>query len=197
MFHEAYEIIHETLCDLHSGSPLERKECREADRFAAAVLMQPEVFAFLAEASRFDVIALQKAYACSCASVTLRLAEVMREQPLLAVLYERRERGDPIGWAESPAPGALPATVVRRTPGFGAPDSRLLCGSRGRHAPGGARPSPAARWPSRLPAPAGRRTLRRSPSQPGPSSGRGGWPTSWWSPRGTATRPSSRLRSPV
>ena len=67
MFHEAYEIIHETLCDLHSGSPPERKECREADRFAAAVLMQPEVFAFLAEASRFDVIALQKAYGCSYA----------------------------------------------------------------------------------------------------------------------------------
>ena len=45
VLHEAYEIIHETLCALHSDDPPERSVCREADRFAAAVLMPPETFA--------------------------------------------------------------------------------------------------------------------------------------------------------
>ena len=128
VLHEAYEIIHETLCDLHSGSPPERKVCREADRFAAAVLMQPEAFALLAAQSGFDVLALQKAYRCSYASVALRLAEVVRDQPLMAVLYERSERGDPAGWAEPPA---LQATVVGRTRGFGNPACFPICGFRG------------------------------------------------------------------
>ena len=44
VLHEAYEIIHETLCDMESGSPPQRKVCREADRFAAAALMQPQAF---------------------------------------------------------------------------------------------------------------------------------------------------------
>ena len=41
--HETYEIIHETLWDMNSGDAPDRKVCREADRFAAAVLMQPRV----------------------------------------------------------------------------------------------------------------------------------------------------------
>ncbi len=48
VLHETYEIIHETLCLLRFGFPPERKSCRQADRFAAAVLMQPEGFAALA-----------------------------------------------------------------------------------------------------------------------------------------------------
>ena len=34
VLHEAYEIIHETLCALYSDDPPERSVCREADRFA-------------------------------------------------------------------------------------------------------------------------------------------------------------------
>ncbi len=128
VLHEAYEIIHETLCDLHSGSPPARKVCREADRFAAAGLMQPEAFASLAERSGFDVLALQKAYRCSYASVALRLAEVVRDQPLMAVLYERRERGNPAGWAEPPA---LVATIARHTRGFENPGAFPISGERG------------------------------------------------------------------
>ena len=45
VLHETYEIIYETLCDLESGAPPDRRVCPEADRFAAAVLMQPETFA--------------------------------------------------------------------------------------------------------------------------------------------------------
>ena len=129
VLHEAYEIIHETMCDLHSGAPPGRTVCREADRFAAAALMQPEIFSLLAGASGLDVGALQREYRCSYASVTIRLTEVLRDQPLLAVLYERKERGDPAGWPETPA--RLFATVAKRTAGFGARRCRLLGGWRG------------------------------------------------------------------
>ena len=36
VLHETYEIIHETLCDLHAGTPPPRTVCIEANRFAAA-----------------------------------------------------------------------------------------------------------------------------------------------------------------
>ena len=58
--------------------------------------MQPEGFAALAEATGFDVIALKREYGRALASVALRLSEVMRDQPLLAVLYERGEREGPL-----------------------------------------------------------------------------------------------------
>ena len=139
VLHETYEIICETLCDQDFDSPLERRVCREADRFAAAVLMQPEEFSLLAESSGLNVLALQRAYRCSYASVTLRLAETLRKPPLMTVLYERDERGDPAGWTEPPE---LRATIVRRTRGIGPPDSQLLCGSRGGVPLRGRRPSP-------------------------------------------------------
>ena len=130
VLHETYEIIYETLCDLESGAPPDRRVCPEADRFAAAVLMQPETFADFAQSSGLDVLALQRHFGRSYASVTLRLAEVMRRQPLLAVLYERKEKGDPESWSEA-VPESFKATVVARTPGFKARASRLLGGFRG------------------------------------------------------------------
>lgn len=47
VLHEAFEIVCETLLDLLGRPPALRTEvvCRSADRLAAAVLMQPEVFA--------------------------------------------------------------------------------------------------------------------------------------------------------
>ena len=97
VLHESCEIIHETLCYLHTGSLPQRKVCREADRFAASVLMQREAFAFLAERSGLDVLALQRTFQCSYASVALRLAEVVRSVPLMAVLYEREKEGRSFG----------------------------------------------------------------------------------------------------
>lgn len=141
VLHETYEIICETLCDQHYGSPLNRMVCREADRFAAAVLMQPEAFSLMAEASGLDVLALQQHYRCSYASVTLRLAETVRRFPLMTILYERDERGNPEGWTEPPE---LRATLVRRTRGFGPPASYLLCGLRGGVPLRGRRPSPGS-----------------------------------------------------
>ena len=93
ILHEMYEIIQELL------GYLARAPCRpdwvrhEADRFTASVLMQPDVFAMYAEASELDIVAVQPVYRLSYASVTMRLIEVMRGQPLFAVLYAREERG--------------------------------------------------------------------------------------------------------
>ena len=116
VLHETYEIINETLWDMHSDDTPDREVCREADRFAAAVLMQPESFSLFAEASGFDVLALQRQYRCSYASVTIRLAEVIREPPLMAVLYEREEKGDPAGWtgaARAPGDGGAADAGLR------------------------------------------------------------------------------------
>ena len=120
LLHETYEIIRERLHDLHpeAGRPRGRILCRQADRFAAAALMQPTLFGLFAEAAGFDVVALQRMYGRAYSSLTIRLAEVMQHQPLLAVLYERRETGDPSLWPSASAPGSFKATVVARTPGF-------------------------------------------------------------------------------
>ena len=131
VLHETYEIIHETLCDLHADSPPPRTVCVEANRFAAAALLQPGTFSLFARASGYDVPALQKQYGCSYATATLRLDEVMRRQPLVAVLYEREEEGEIAGWDRQPPPSRFMASVVVRTPGFGMRDGLLLCGERG------------------------------------------------------------------
>ena len=47
--------------------------------------------------------------------------------PLMALLYNRNERGDPAVWTEELE---LRARVVKRTRGLGSPRSRLLCGDR-------------------------------------------------------------------
>ena len=59
LFHEAYEIVHETLGKRGHEQPLKRKVCLDADRFAAAVLMPADIFDAYARASGLDVVALQ------------------------------------------------------------------------------------------------------------------------------------------
>ncbi len=130
VLHETYEIINETVCHMWFGSKPAHPACRRADRFAAAVLMQPERFAASAEASGFDVIALQREYGRSYASVALRLPEVMRTQPLLSVLYQREERNGPL-FRTTASVAYFRASVVARTPGFGPRRSKALCGTRG------------------------------------------------------------------
>lgn len=126
--HEMYEIILEHLGIRESGGPLDPVVCLQAERFAAAALMQPDIFSAYAQASGLDVVALHDQFGCSYASAALRLAEVVRDPPLMVVLYEHTERGDPAGWMEPPA---LRAKVVRRTAGFRARRSRLTGGWRG------------------------------------------------------------------
>ena len=131
VLHETHEIIYEILADIVGQPVPRRRACREADRFAAAVLMQPGPFSAYALATGLDVMALRGHYDLSCSALTLRLGEVIRSQPMLAVLYERKEKGDPSLWIEFPAVGSFRASVVVRTPGFGVRDSRMLCGARG------------------------------------------------------------------
>ena len=102
--------------------------CQQAERFAAAALMQPDIFVAYAHASGLDVAALHDVFGCAYASVSIRLAEALRDPPLLVVLYEREERGDPEGWT---GPPVLRAKVVNRTAGFRARASRLTGGWRG------------------------------------------------------------------
>ena len=156
--HETYEIIYETLCDMDSGSPPDRIVCTQAERFAAAVLMQPRAFEPLALEWGLDVLKLQRAFLCSYAAVTIRLAEVLRQPPFMAVLYAREDKSDPAGWTD---PLDLRAKVVRRTRGFGTPATFPICGERG-GLPRRGRPIP----PPRLPGGAGR-PLRHSAIRPG------------------------------
>ena len=133
VLHELYEITLERMAEIHSpGMPAPSGPnpviCRQAERFAAAALMQPDIFLPYAQASGLDVAALHDVFGCSYSSAALRLAEVVRDPPLMVVLYEREERGDPEGWTE---PAVLRARVVKRTAGFGARSSRLICGRRG------------------------------------------------------------------
>ena len=120
VLHETYEILRERLRDLYPQVPLPRGEtmCWQADAFAAAVLMQPEFFSLFAETTGLDVVALQKTYGRAYSSLTLRLAEVMKHQPLMSVLYEREEEGKPDQWPTTHTPSQFIAKVVARTPGF-------------------------------------------------------------------------------
>ncbi len=131
VLHESYEIMHETLCDLATGTKAEQEVCREANRFAAGVLMQPGEFRELALALGLDVIALQREYRYAYAAVTMRLTEVVRNFPYSVVLYERPGRTDPAMWPRGDDLAALRATVVRRTKGMGPPASKLITGKRG------------------------------------------------------------------
>ena len=131
VLHETCEIIHEQVWHRRYGAPLPRVICPEADRFAAAVMMPPDIFAAYAQATGLDVLALQREFRCAYLSVTRRLGEVMRRQPLAVVLYQRRAE-NPAAWPEPAEPGEFRASAVVRTPGFGERSSPLLCGSRGR-----------------------------------------------------------------
>lgn len=125
--HEAYEIINETLFDIHSGSQPDREVCTQADRFAAAVLMQPGVFGPMALEWGLDVLRLQQAFRCSYAAVAIRLTEVLRDPPLMVVVYGKNDRRDSLNGA---GPSEMRAIVARRTRGFGTPVFPV-CGSRG------------------------------------------------------------------
>ena len=133
VLHEMYEITLERMAEIHSpGMPVPSGPnpviCQQAERFAAAALMQPDIFLSYAQASGLDVAALHDVFVCAYSSAALRLAEVVRDPPLLVVLYERDERGAPEGWT---GPAVLRCRVVKRTAGFGPRRCRLICGRRG------------------------------------------------------------------
>ena len=57
--------------------------------------MQPDIFLSYARASGLDVATLHEQFGCAYSSVAIRIAEVVRDPPLLVVLYEREEQGHP------------------------------------------------------------------------------------------------------
>jgi hypothetical protein len=93
--------------------------------------MQPDIFIPYAQASGLDVAALHDAFGCAYSSAALRMTELVRDPPLLVVLYERKERGDPAHWPAVSRPEDLTVKVVKRTPGFTPGGSPLLFGARG------------------------------------------------------------------
>ena len=135
--------------------------CTQAERFAAAVLMQPRAFEPLALEWGLDVLKLQRAFQCSYrrrhhpagrgAEATAphgrpvraggQVATLLSHFNLVeAVLYAREDKSDPAGWTD---PLDLRAKVVRRTRGSGTPATFPICGERG-GCPAGAGPSPPA-----------------------------------------------------
>ena len=160
--HETYEIIYETLCDMDSGSPPDRIVCTQAERFAAAVLMQPRAFEPLALEWGLDVLKLQRAFLCSYASVTIRLAEVLRQPPFMAVLYAREDKSDPAGWTD---PLDLRARWCAGR-GDSARRPRSPSAASGEACPAGVGPSPPAPWRSRPPATAQRDTPTTAAAPP-------------------------------
>ena len=166
LLHETYEIIHETLADMFDSCPTSTTLCADADRFAAATMMSADLFHAVARASGLDVVELQRQYGRSYSSVAMRLAEVMKDQPMLIALYERRTDGTPLSWPDRPMPGAFRATVVRRTEGFGARRDNLLCDARGGQPLRGALPRPASLAHHVIES--GRPAYAESRCQPGP-----------------------------
>ena len=136
VLHEMYEIILEGMAEMHSpGMPGPSGPnpiiCQQAERFAAAALMQPDIFLPYALASGLDVTTLHEQFGCAYSSAALRLTELVRDPPLLVVLYERKERGDPAHCPVLVRPEDLAVKVVKRTAGFAPSGSPLLCGARG------------------------------------------------------------------
>ena len=203
VLHETCEIFHEQVWDRHNDSRPSREICPEADRFAAAVMMPPETFTACAQATGLDVPTLQRLFRCAYLSVTRRLGEVMHNQPLLAVLYERRGK-NPEAWPERALPrgvpglgggadsrlrGAVLPPALRipgpHSPAGPAPVPRLVGRGGDRHRRGGVRRGRTQGEPP------GRRRAGRQ--LPGPSSGMDGWPRSaWWPCPTNSARPWSR-----
>ena len=133
VLHETYEIIQERLFPHRPNGEMARFICRDADQFAAAVLMQPQCFAPVAEASGLDQVELQLQYRCSYAMVTNRVTEVLHYRPLVAILYERRERLDPVEWPVGNAFEDFRVKISAYTPGGrGLSRTALIGGERGR-----------------------------------------------------------------
>ena len=120
VLHEALEIVCETLIDMQGRppAPLIEATCKSADRFAAAVLMQPHAFAARARGCGLDVVELQREFGRSFASVTMRLAEVLDDPAFMVVLYETRYGRHHRDRKGRRVEGALRASVVCRKPEF-------------------------------------------------------------------------------
>ncbi len=141
VLHETYEIIQELLFPRRPNGDMARLICRDADKFAAAVLMQGRCFADFAEVTGLDIVEMQRLYQCSYASVTRRLAEVLEGRPLVAMLYERRDRSDPHEWPHHDNPDDFSVRVAAWTKGGSGLWRALPIGGKRGSMPARGRPS--------------------------------------------------------
>jgi hypothetical protein len=111
VIHECYEAIQETFEDIVRGykayrDPAEPTCMRPfANRFAAAVLMQPEVFLPVLLESGLDIFSLRlRFHMRSYASVAIRVRELLKPPAVddvvdfLIAIYDRNSEGEPREW---------------------------------------------------------------------------------------------------
>jgi hypothetical protein len=109
--HECYEAIQETFEDIVQGYKAYRDSdepsCMKpfANRFAAAVLMQPEVFLPVLLESGLDIFSLRlRFHMRSYASVAIRVRELLKPPAVddgvdfLIAIYDRNSEGEPREW---------------------------------------------------------------------------------------------------
>jgi len=109
--HECYEAIQETFEFMVQGykayRDTDQPTCMKpfANRFAAAVLMQPEVFLPVLLESGLDIVSLRlRFYMRSYASVAIRVRELLKPPAVndgvdfLIAIYDRNSEGEPRGW---------------------------------------------------------------------------------------------------
>lgn len=110
MLHELYEIIAERYQRLYPDyqRPPVPEICVPANRFAAAALMQREVFLEALFETGFDIVQLHHRFYKAYSSVGIRAIEVLNERneelpaeeriDLMVMIYERMEEEDPREW---------------------------------------------------------------------------------------------------
>lgn len=106
LLHELYEVMLGKLGATASGdgcSP-DADVCRGANQFAAAVLMQKDIFLQALYQSHFDIVWLHQHFCCSYSAIAIRAVHLLDQvedasrRDLACVLYQRR--GDPQSWHE-------------------------------------------------------------------------------------------------
>ena len=104
LLHEFYEVILDRLSSLlpHYEAPSRSEACWRANKFAAAVLMQKDIFLQALHESNFDIVWLHRHFYRSYSAIAIRAVQLLNEatgsrrKELACAIYHRR--GDPKQW---------------------------------------------------------------------------------------------------
>lgn len=127
--HDLFEIIQETFEVLYPDYRAPRNRAMptcmapHANRFAAAVVMNEDVFRRYAIETGLDVIALHNRFCKSYSSIAIRMVDVLQDCPgddiqLLIAIYERTETDREPSLSEECSRPKLQARYVLKTPAF-------------------------------------------------------------------------------
>ncbi len=127
LLHEAYEIVDKTFSKMLSSYPgiKEPALSRNADRFAAAVLMPPKFISGKMEESGCDPVLLGEELELSHQALLISFAERLQDTPFVAAVYDYMPLEDSKGFCLDD----LSATMVIRSPA--ARYVRRLCACQG------------------------------------------------------------------